>query len=68
LRDVMARFGLSPAQGLFVGDGISDYEAARATGVGFLARDTPPIHDHWVALGVRREPDLVRLLEVIASW
>jgi phosphoglycolate phosphatase-like HAD superfamily hydrolase len=68
LRDVMARFGMSPAELLFIGDGISDYQAARATGVAFLARDTPPLHDQWVAFGVRREPDLVRLPDVIASW
>ncbi|TMQ05879.1 MAG: HAD family hydrolase [Deltaproteobacteria bacterium] len=68
LRDVMARHELAPDQVLFVGDGMSDYKAARAAGTAFLARDTPALHDEWVALGVRLEPDLVRLPEVIAAW
>jgi phosphoglycolate phosphatase-like HAD superfamily hydrolase len=68
LRDVMARHALGPDQVLFIGDGMSDYKAARAVGTGFLARDTPALHDEWVALGVQLEPDLVRLPEVIAAW
>lgn len=68
LGDVIARHELAPEQVLFVGDGMTDYRAARATGTQFLARDTPLVHDEWVALGVRREPDLVRLPEVVASW
>lgn len=68
LRDVMARHGLVPEAVLFIGDGMSDYKASRAAGTHFLARDTPALHDEWVALGVRREPDLVRLPEVIHAW
>lgn len=68
LRDLMARHGLTPDAVLFIGDGMSDYKAARAVGTLFLARDTPALHDEWVALGVRREPDLTRLPEVIAAW
>lgn len=68
LRDVMARHALAPEAVLFIGDGMSDYKAARAAGTLFLARDTPALHDEWVALGVRREPDLARLPEVIAAW
>ncbi|MEO7735807.1 MAG: HAD family hydrolase [Kofleriaceae bacterium] len=68
LRDLLARYALSPAQVLFIGDGMSDYKAAHAVGTEFLARDTAALHDDWVALGVRRDPDLVRLPEVIARW
>jgi phosphoglycolate phosphatase-like HAD superfamily hydrolase len=68
LRDLAARYGVPCDQLLFIGDGLSDYRAARATGTEFLARDTPAFHDDWLALGVRREPDLVRLPEVIAVW
>ncbi len=68
LRDLMARHALAPAQVLFIGDGMSDYKASRAAATLFLARDTPALHDEWVALGVRREPDLVRLPEVIRAW
>jgi len=68
LRDLLARLGLTPDQLLFIGDGMSDYKAARAAGTAFLARETPPLRDEWVRLEVRREPDLVRLPEVIAAW
>lgn len=68
LGDVLARHDLAPEEVLFVGDGMSDYHAACAVGTAFLARDTPVFHAEWVALGVRREPDLVRLPEVVAAW
>jgi len=68
LGDVLARLALAPGELLFIGDGMSDYKAARATGVEFLARDTPALHDEWVKLAVRREPDLVRLPQVVAAW
>ena len=68
LRDLLARLGLGPDQLLFIGDGMSDYKAARAAGTAFLARETPPLRDEWVRLEVRREPDLVRLPEVVAAW
>lgn len=68
LCDVLARHGLAADHVLFVGDGMTDYKAACAAGTAFLARDTPALHDQWLALGVRLEPDLVRLPEVIAAW
>ena len=68
LADLMARHALDPAQVLFVGDGLSDYKAATATGVEFLARDTAPLHDQWAALGVKRRPDLVDLAELVGTW
>ena len=68
VRDLLARHGLSAGQVLFVGDGMSDYKASCAIGTEFLARDTPALHHDWMALGVRFEPDLVRLPEVVAAW
>jgi phosphoglycolate phosphatase-like HAD superfamily hydrolase len=68
LFDVMARHALAPERVVFIGDGMSDYQAAYAAGVAFLARDTPALHDDWLRLGVRRVPDLVRLPEVLAAW
>ncbi len=68
LRDVMQRHGLAPSETLFVGDGASDHKAAAATGVEFLARDTPALHDHWTQLGVRRAPDLTNLPELVRRW
>jgi len=66
--DIMARHHLHADEIVFVGDGTSDYDAAITCGVNFLARDTPPLHDEWVRRGVRREPDLRHLAEVVASW
>jgi phosphoglycolate phosphatase-like HAD superfamily hydrolase len=68
LRDLMARHGLATHETLFIGDGASDHKAAAATGVEFLARDTPALHDHWTKLGVRRVPDLSTLPEVVRTW
>jgi phosphoglycolate phosphatase-like HAD superfamily hydrolase len=68
LNDLMARKGLTADEILFIGDGLSDHDAAVATSVGFLARDTPEFHDKWVRLGVRREPDLARLPSLVAAW
>jgi len=68
VRDLLARHHLSPDHVLFIGDGMSDYRAACEVGLEFLARDTPALHADWERLSVRREPDLVRLPEVIAAW
>jgi phosphoglycolate phosphatase-like HAD superfamily hydrolase len=68
VRDLIARHRLSPEQVLFIGDGMTDYRAACEVGTEFLARDTPALHADWERLAVRREPDLVRLPEVIAAW
>jgi phosphoglycolate phosphatase-like HAD superfamily hydrolase len=68
IRGIMERHGVGPRELLFIGDGMSDHKAAVTAGVEFLARDTPSVHDEWVALGVRREPDLVKLPEVVAGW
>lgn len=68
LREVLAELALAPGEVLFVGDGTTDHDAARATGVAFLARDSPDLHAHWRELGVRVEPDLVRLPALVAAW
>jgi phosphoglycolate phosphatase-like HAD superfamily hydrolase len=68
LTDVMARHGWGRDEVLFIGDGMSDYKAAHEVGVQFLARDTPALTAEWVALGVRRQPDLTDLASVVATW
>lgn len=68
LREVLAELALAPGELLFVGDGTTDHDAARATGVAFLARDSPDLHAHWRGLGVRVEPDLARLPALVAAW
>lgn len=66
LRDLIARHGFATERVLFVGDGMSDYKAAKAVGVPFLARDTPQLHDEWVASGVRLMPDLTALPALVS--
>jgi beta-phosphoglucomutase-like phosphatase (HAD superfamily) len=61
LRDVMARHNLAPRQVLMVGDGMSDYDAARETGARFLARET---ETSFGGLSV----DRVRDLNGMAAW
>ncbi|MDQ3365083.1 MAG: HAD hydrolase-like protein [Myxococcota bacterium] len=68
LEDLMARHGFARDEVLFIGDGASDHKAATAAGVQFLARETPALRDDWARLAVRREPDLSRLPEIVASW
>lgn len=68
LRDLMARHGYAPDEVLFIGDGMSDYQAAQAAGVQFLARDTPALHERWVELGVARRPDLRELPALVGAW
>lgn len=68
LLDLLARYGLSKHELLFIGDGVSDYDAAVKVGLEFLARDTPDLHDRWVSLGVALTPDLQQLPSLVAGW
>lgn len=68
LADLMARHALPAGGVLFIGDGVSDYQAACAAGVAFVARDTAAVHAEWLRLGVRRLPDLVDLPALAAPW
>jgi phosphoglycolate phosphatase-like HAD superfamily hydrolase len=61
LRDVMARHRLSPRQVLMVGDGMSDYDAAREAGTRFLGRET---ETSFTDLAV----DKVRDMHGMAAW
>ena len=64
---IMRDYDLEPGEIVFVGDGMSDYEAARSTGVRFVARTTPDLDQTWRELGVRRIADLTRLVELMAA-
>jgi beta-phosphoglucomutase-like phosphatase (HAD superfamily) len=61
LRDVMARHNFSPQQVLMVGDGMSDYDAARETGTHFLARETETAFDKLAV-------DKVKDMTEMAVW
>lgn len=68
IASILTAVGARPDQALFVGDGMSDHKAAVATGVHFLARDTPDLHDEWCRAGVRMRPDLVDLPALVEAW
>lgn len=58
LRRVTTKYDCAPGNVLFIGDGTSDHDAARATGVTFLARRTPDLAQHWLTCGARCVDDL----------
>jgi phosphoglycolate phosphatase-like HAD superfamily hydrolase len=68
LAGILDQLGLARHELLMIGDGMSDYKAATAAGVQFLARDTPDVHDQWVPLGVAMTPDLRRLPDIVRGW
>ncbi|MGE0548988.1 MAG: HAD family hydrolase [Kofleriaceae bacterium] len=68
LTDLMDRHGLTPEHVLFIGDGLSDYQAAITTSIAFLARDTPELHEQWLGLGVQRHADLRGLVDFVRKW
>lgn len=61
IRSVLKHYEWRPEQVLMVGDGTSDYQAAVATGVAFVARDTPEQAERWRELQVKRVADLREL-------
>lgn len=65
--DLLRRYDLVPSELLFIGDGLSDHAAATATGVRFLARDTPALHDRWTALAVEHRADLFDLPTLVRA-
>jgi len=62
---ILERFSLHREEVLFIGDGLSDYQAAMATGIQFLARATPEEQQRWQELGVPRAADLRQICSLI---
>lgn len=58
--DIVARTGLDKSRVLFVGDAMTDYEAAHDTGLAFLGR-VAPHHDDLFPQGTQLVDDLVNL-------
>ena len=52
LRSILSSQGRAAAEGLFVGDGRSDYDAAIEVGMPFIARESGENEVSWPALGV----------------
>ncbi len=64
LDDLARRHGLAPEELLMVGDGLSDYRAARQAGAAFVLRQTPEQEELLRDLTVHRVRDLTEL----APW
>jgi len=58
IRSILERHGFEAEDVMFVGDGLSDYHAAREAGVPFFARIVPAADSKWQELGVEGARDL----------
>lgn len=65
LRRVMEQHACSADDVLFIGDGTSDHDAARAVGVRFLARRTPELAPYWIRCGATCVDDLSDLVREV---
>ena len=63
--DVLTRYQLGRDEVLFVGDSITDYDAATETGVPFVARETPHFVERWRELKVATVRDLWGLFPMV---
>ena len=61
LGELMRRHELAPEELVMVGDGMSDYEAAMKTGVGFVLRQTAEQEELFRGLEVERVSDMTEL-------
>lgn len=66
VNDIVVRNNLDKERILFVGDAMTDHDAARDTGVSFLAR-VAPHHDDIFPEGTKTVRDLVQLGEIIRT-
>ncbi len=58
VREILSKKGLSPNEVVFVGDAMTDYNAAMETGVGFIARITPETEGLWKGLNIKAIRDM----------
>ena len=66
IRKVLRRYGLQRSELLFVGDSAADWQAARAEGVPFVARQNPDLLERFPRR-LRKVHDMQGLLSCIAS-
>jgi HAD superfamily hydrolase (TIGR01549 family) len=65
IRKVLGAEGLDPGEVVFVGDSMTDYEAAMETGTGFIARATHETEEFWRRLKVRVVSDIAECMREI---
>lgn len=58
IRSLLSRFEVSENEVVFIGDGLSDFEAASETGIRFIARQSPSTNIEWSELSVPVVSDL----------
>ena len=66
IEDVLGRYDRMPAESVMVGDTMTDYRAAMATGVPFIGR-VDPVRENPFPSGVRVVPDLAGLAALIGG-
>jgi phosphoglycolate phosphatase-like HAD superfamily hydrolase len=67
IRSLLSDYEASPNEVVFIGDGLSDYQAASETGIRFIARQSPSADIQWTLLEVPVVTDLDRLLPLLGS-
>lgn len=58
LGNILKEENLSKDEVVFIGDAMTDYNAAKDTGIGFLARKTPETEKLWETLNVKTVSDI----------
>ena len=67
VRSILSSHRLVASQVLFVGDAMSDYRAAKETGIHFVARGSSNRRELWDDIGVEMLEDLQGLQEVVTK-
>lgn len=65
IRSICTRHNYTPAELLFIGDATTDFYAAEETGTGFIAVDSPELHDFWFEKKVKIVQDLTSVMELL---
>lgn len=65
LNSILSRHEIPKDEVVFIGDGESDYSAAKQTGVPFIGRECPFSGSRWMEMNVNSVPDLVRVRSML---
>ncbi|MBB4080227.1 phosphoglycolate phosphatase-like HAD superfamily hydrolase [Lewinella aquimaris] len=66
VQSIQREYGYSSDEMMFVGDAVTDYQAAVETGLFFVAVDTPDMHDFWKQGNVLAVQDLNVMVEALS--
>jgi len=67
IRSILERFGFDKCEVLLIGDGLSDFHAAREAGIAFLARENGTGDVNWRSIGARVVTDLTAVPSLLGS-